>query len=81
MKTLLDYTLVRFVGGAFQGLVVGIYLPLASASMFAEKAGRGWALVVLTIPLAIVYSIAMTLAKGPYLQYPPDKRVTFVHRD
>jgi hypothetical protein len=33
-------------------------------------------LVVLTIPLAVVYSIVMTIAKGPYWQYPPDKRVS-----
>jgi hypothetical protein len=90
MKKLIEYFFSRPLSGCVQGLIIGIFLPFALASKIEEKAGRGWSLalypvcmvlVVLTIPLAVVYSIVMTIAKGPYWQYPPDKRVSYAPRD
>jgi hypothetical protein len=84
MKTLIEYLFSRPLSGCLQGLIIGIFLPFALASKVEEKAGRGWSLilypvcmvlVVVTVPLAVIYSLVMTIAKGPYWHYPLDKRV------
>lgn len=79
----LDLLLFRPLEGCLQGVLLGIFLSLSPSTRLAERAGRGWAialtpvwlgLMLLTIPLGIIYSLPMTMLKGPYWQYPPEFR-------
>jgi hypothetical protein len=83
MKVIVDYLLIRPLGALINGFIIGMYLPLTTATLLAKKAGRVWAmlltpiwlaLMLLTIPLSIVYCFVMVMVKGPFWQYPPDQR-------
>jgi hypothetical protein len=83
MSRLGDYLVGRPLSAIVQGTILGVMLPLSAASRLGLRAGRVWALVLtpvwiglmgITIPGALVCCFVMVMAKGPYWQYPSDKR-------
>jgi len=86
MKRIVDYLLVRPISALFNGVVIGLILPLTTAGKFGERYGRTWAwlfaplwfiAIVLAIPVSILYCFVMVMWKGPYWQYPRGKRTSF----